>query len=78
MTLTSSQLIAHIKDTLHVSEELNDDSNLFSTGLLDSVAMLNVISFVEEKAGVQVRAEDVTLDNFDTVARILHFAKNEH
>ncbi|MGQ0456815.1 MAG: phosphopantetheine-binding protein [Hyphomicrobium sp.] len=78
MTLTSDCLIAHIKETLHVSEDLNDESQLFSSGLLDSVAMLSVISFVEDKSGVQVRAEDVTLDNFDTVARILQFAKSEH
>lgn len=74
MALTDRQLMTYLKDAFNLKEELDLESELFSTGALDSVSMLNLIAFVEETAGVEIRAEDVTLDNFDTAARILRFA----
>lgn len=70
MSLTSRDVIDFLKDSLSVDEPIDVESALFSTGLLDSVAMLNLITFVEEKARIEVRASDVTLDNFDTPQRI--------
>lgn len=39
--------------------------------------MLNLIAFVEETSGIQVRPEQVTLENFDTPARIVRFALSQ-
>lgn len=74
MALTDRQLMTYLKDAFNLTEGLDLESQLFSTGALDSVSMLNLIAFVEETTGVEIRAEDVTLDNFDTAARILRFA----
>lgn len=74
MALTDRQLLAYLKDSLNVGGDLNVETELFSTGALDSVSMLNLITFVEESAGFEIRAEDVTLENFDSAARILRFA----
>lgn len=77
MNLSENQLIDFLKSALQVQCELDGDSKLFSTGELDSVAMLELITFVETKAGIQVRPEDVTLDNFDSVSAILRFTKDQ-
>lgn len=74
MALTDNQLMLFLKDSLQV-DNVDVESELFSTGLLDSVSMVNLIVFIEEKTGVQVRAEDVTLENFNTPARILRYAE---
>lgn len=74
MALTD--LIAFLKGSLNV-EDAAPDSALFSNGALDSVAMLNLIAFVEESSGIQVRAEHVTLDNFDSPARIARYAESQ-
>ena len=42
--------------------------------MLDSVAMMNTIGVLADKGGIDVRPADVTLDNFDTVARIVAYA----
>ncbi|MCC2633690.1 MAG: phosphopantetheine-containing protein [Ramlibacter sp.] len=70
MTMNSQDLIDFLRNELHVEEPLDPGTPLFSTGLLDSVAMLNVIAFVEERAKITVSAGDVTLENFDTPERI--------
>ncbi|HML42748.1 MAG: acyl carrier protein [Hyphomicrobium zavarzinii] len=77
MTLTETQLLSFLKDTLNVDGDVSLESELFSSGALDSVAMLQLITFVEETAGVRVRPEDVTLENFDSAQRILRFAESQ-
>lgn len=74
MKLTARQLIDFVKDTLQVETEIDANSRLFSTGELDSMSMMQLIGFVENAAGISVRPEDVTLENFDTVESILQFA----
>jgi acyl carrier protein len=70
MNLISQDVINFLQNVLNVEEPIDADTALFSTGLLDSVAMLNVIGFVEERAKIEVSAGDVTLENFDTPQRI--------
>lgn len=76
MALTEAALTAFLRDTLNL-EEVAPDTELFSSGALDSVAMLTLITFIEEAAGIQVRPDQVTLENLDSPARILDFAASE-
>ncbi|MCF3974884.1 acyl carrier protein [Paracoccus salsus] len=77
MSLTAEDLIRYLRDELNVEDQIDAGTELFSTGILDSVAMMNIIGFVEEKAAVEVRPADVTLDNFDTVQRIVDYAREQ-
>jgi acyl carrier protein len=54
-------------------EDFEDDTPLFSSGLLDSFSMVDLIMFIENTAGLRVHPADVTLDNFDSIDRILAF-----
>jgi len=56
-------------------EEFEDDTMLFSSGLIDSFSMVDLIMFIEDAAGVQVHPIDVTLDNFDSIHRMLAFVE---
>lgn len=75
MALNETILIESIREFSDLNGEATAETPLFSSGALDSVAMLNLIAFVEQHAGIEIRAEEVTLDNFDTAARILRFAQ---
>ena len=70
MALTTEQLIDFLKNTLNLEGEIDAETELFSSGMLDSVAMMNVIGFVEETARIEIHPADVTLENFDTPSRI--------
>ena len=56
MSLTQDDLIAHLSDALDTDEDLGSDTALFTSGLLDSVLMQDLIMFFEEKTGAQVPA----------------------
>lgn len=75
MTLSAESLVAYLTDMLNVEGPLDAETELFSSGLLDSVAMINLIAHIEDQARIEVRPSDVTLDNFDTIARILAYAR---
>lgn len=73
-TVTADDLRHFLKEDMAIDETFGDDDPLFSSGLLDSVAMMSLITFVEEKTGGDVRPADVTLDNFDSLSRITEYA----
>jgi acyl carrier protein len=47
--------------------ELDESENLLAAGIIDSLGILRLVSFVEEKFGIEVPDEDVTIDNFQSV-----------
>jgi len=50
---------------------------LFSSSLLDSFTMVDLIMFIEKSAGVRLSPADVTLDNLDSIERILAFVAGQ-
>jgi acyl carrier protein len=56
---------------------LRDDTPLRTSGVLDSVATLRMVSFVEERYGIQVEAHEAGVDNFDSIAAIAAFVQSK-
>jgi acyl carrier protein len=46
---------------------LKEDEDLLSAGILDSLSILQLVAFVEERFGIQVADEDVIYDNFKSI-----------
>ena len=76
MTINKENLITYVQTELNVDEPIAGDTELFSTGMLDSVSMVGLISYIEDKGQVNVQPSDVTLDNFDTIDAILEYIEN--
>ena len=49
---------------------LKDDTPLRTSGVLDSMATLRLVSFVEETFGIEVDAHEAGIDNFDRIEDI--------
>jgi acyl carrier protein len=72
MALAEERLVDYVRRKIG-ARELDRDTALFSDGTIDSVGMVDLIVFLEAEADVIIAADDVTLDNFDSVARIVTF-----
>jgi D-alanine--poly(phosphoribitol) ligase subunit 2 len=72
MAVTEAQLVQYLRHKTG-TEELDEKTALFSDGTVDSVGMIDLIVFIESEAGIEIAQEDVTMENFDTVSRILAF-----
>ena len=51
-------------------EEIPIDENLIEVGILDSVGLLEYISFIEDKFKIEVKDDEMTLENFETLIAI--------
>lgn len=75
--MTKDELIRFICDDAGIdAAEINEDTPLFTEGYIDSFTMTSMIAFIEEKMGFEIEQSAVTLDNFDTVSRIMAYVEN--
>ena len=54
---------------------LRASSGLMSAGVLDSFALVTVITFVEERIGGEVPPSDLSFENFDSIAGICAYVE---
>jgi acyl carrier protein len=47
------------------------DESLMERGVLDSLGLMNLIAFIEEKTGVRIADDEVMLENFETINAIV-------
>ena len=55
------------------ADELADDASLTQSGVLDSMGVLELIMFLEEKFGLQVPDEEALPENLDSIDRIVRY-----
>jgi acyl carrier protein len=69
------QIVKHyILDELLSGEDpaqLNDSVQLVKSGILDSIATLKLVAFLEERFGIEMQANEINLDNFNTIPEIV-------
>ena len=56
---------------------LQDETPLRTSGILDSVATLRLVTFVEERFGIQVEAHEASVENFDSINSIAAFIESK-
>ena len=56
---------------------LRDDESLIEGGLVDSTGVLELVGFLEEHFGIDVRDDEVVPDNFDSVARLAVYVQRK-
>ena len=67
-------LVAYLQDELGVdTSDVDQSTLLFSTGIVDSFGLVEVVLFIEKHSGIKVNPMDVNLDNLDSIDRIIEF-----
>ena len=59
------------------SGDVEGDTLLFSTSLVDSFDLIDLVTWIEETAGFTFGPLDINLDNLDTVERIVAFVQSK-
>jgi acyl carrier protein len=74
MPLSKQLLLTFVEDTLGVdTADVDEDTPLFSSGMIDSASMVDLIVFVEAEGNVKFAPDDISLDHLDSIGRILRF-----
>ena len=75
MSLSRDSLLEYLQGHLRLDlRGVDDQTELFSSGRIDSFAMVDLLVFLEKHTGAKLGPEDIDVDNFDSIARILAFA----
>jgi acyl carrier protein len=59
------------------ASNLRDDTPLRTSGILDSVATLRLVSFIEEHYGIELEAHETGVENFDRIDSIASFVQRK-
>jgi len=57
--------------------DLNNDDPLIEKGIIDSMVMLEMIAFIEEKYGIQIEDEEIVPENFDSINKIVAYIREK-
>jgi acyl carrier protein len=68
--ITARRVLDLISDELGLEPDLQLDTPIFSSGLLDSIDIINLLLILEEAFGVRIEPSKVDIDHLDTAIRI--------
>lgn len=78
MDTISTQIREYISQNLLFTDDgfdLSDDASFLEEGVIDSVGVMDLVMFVEERFGINVPDQDITPDNFDSVAKLSNYIR---
>ena len=76
MAVTEEGLLGFLSDDLAIeTSDIAADTLLFSTGIIDSFALVTLMTYIETEGGVRIAPADVNLANFDSISRILTYVE---
>lgn len=70
-----SKIAALARSLGHNPSQLTDDAVIPETGLLDSASLMVLIVWFEQEFGVSTDNEELTIDNFGTVNRMVDYLR---
>jgi acyl carrier protein len=57
--------------------ELAAADKLFSTGIIDSLTIVEIIEFIEDYWQIRVEPSDLSIDNFDSITAIENYVRGK-
>ena len=67
------QIRQYVAENLLFSDNgigLSDDESFLDAGIVDSMGVLELVTFVEERFAIEVPDEEIVPDNFDSVDKL--------
>ncbi|HBX68691.1 MAG TPA: hypothetical protein DEH25_04740 [Chloroflexi bacterium] len=74
---TQTILTDYVKEELLKGRkmEIKPEDDLLSAGILDSLGILQMVAFIEDRFGYQVPDEDVVFENFVSIEALTNYLK---
>ncbi len=66
----AAQIKAYIASDLAAGRPFDEDGDLFETGILDSLKLLSLVMFIEEKFDLVLAPDELTEDTFSRISAL--------
>lgn len=70
---TENILFSLFEDNFELPDQFNTDSPLVDTSFFDSLAIIQIIELIRDNFGLEIRPNDITLADFDSIATLAKF-----
>lgn len=67
-----NDMLRLISTTLRITEPIDADTPLISSGIIDSFDIVTLLSMFEDRYGVIIAPEEIDVDRFDTPRQMLN------
>jgi len=57
--------------------DVSDEDSFLENGIVDSTGVLELVSFVEDEFGIEVKDEELIPDNFDSVSKLANYIERK-
>lgn len=74
-TLTLIREFIESNFPLAKERSLKDEDSLLESAIVDSMGVLDIVTFVEEKFGIELTDDDLVADSFESIAGIAALVK---
>ncbi|MCK5369429.1 MAG: hypothetical protein KAQ62_12790 [Cyclobacteriaceae bacterium] len=65
-----------ILDSINIPD-LNDDDNLFESGIVNSLFAVQLMTFLEKSFNIEVTMDDLSMDNFESINATSSFVQKK-
>ena len=78
MSFNQEQIMEYLRSDLAIEvDDLDGETPLFSSGIIDSFVLISLMTFIESEGGVRIAPSDVNLANFDSISRIQDYVNRQ-
>ncbi len=73
----TSKIITFLAQQFRITKKVGYDDPLLKGGLIDSMGILELVTFVEKEFGIVVSDEDLLPENFGSIRSLTEFVHNK-
>ena len=74
---TTSKIKTFLAQQFPMTKNVSNDEPLLKNGLIDSLGILDLVTFVENEFGIAVSDEDLLPENFGSIHSLTNFVHNK-
>jgi acyl carrier protein len=56
---------------------LDDNASFLETNVVDSMGVMELVTFIESEFGVRTEPQEIVVDNFDSVSKLASFVRRK-
>ena len=73
-----SKVVEHIlSSSFNEKSKIEEDTMIFKEGILDSMGLMTLITYLEEEFGIATQDTDLVEENFETITAITNFVSQK-
>lgn len=73
----TERIRAYLTERFPLTRRINTEESLLGSGLIDSLGVLELVTFLEQEFHISIADEDLLPENFQSVVRLAAFTQSK-